>query len=503
MRSHSPSQNRAMRLFAMVAAVVILAGCSGPEPEPGEAPIPEGHVADLVGKPVLEEVLDYDDGLGSDVTPLVMGVADGFVVTTKIDAEAYDAEHDLPASFWPEEYTIVTVVPEGEEPPEVVPPDDVASFLPYLRGYTADWELEWQASLLDLLLWSPDSDPRVLDWTLLGSEGTDDIGLVGTSPSFAGSGWTDFTLVAVDGTTGEELSWRGDPIPPEGGYRVVWVDGAIVVAALDANTRTWNLNRYDPADLDEPVWSIPLDEGLKQLTVVGDLLLVGAKDGSAVLRRVSDGSLVDWAGEFDDMTIYREVGGAIIRSVQDEGKFQLMRVDSDGEELWEQEVTANRWGWPDDHLVALSRAEDSDASIDLRYIDLDTGEDVWEKPAPGPFGAVVGFVGGHVLLDGYVPEDEREDPDKRSVLVLDAATGEQVLENDIDWNSHYLGQDAYYVVTVDEETLDRTVSAFGFDSLDPLWTLDVGVAQVIRYGHSLATIDFEEGVLSRLAPGPE
>ncbi|MFZ2963841.1 MAG: hypothetical protein WA006_04060, partial [Rhodoglobus sp.] len=87
MRSHRPSRNRAMRLFAVIAATAVLAGCSGPGPE--EAPIPEGHVADLVGKPVLEEVLDYDDDLGSDVTPLVMGVASGFVVTTKIDAEAY------------------------------------------------------------------------------------------------------------------------------------------------------------------------------------------------------------------------------------------------------------------------------------------------------------------------------------------------------------------------------------------------------------------------------
>lgn len=502
MRSHRPSRNRAMRLFAVIAATAVLAGCSGPGPE--EAPIPEGHVADLVGKPVLEEVLDYDDDLGSDVTPLVMGVASGFVVTTKIDAEAYDASHELPVSFWPEEYTVPVVVREGEEAPEITPPDDVAPFLPSLNGYTSDWEPEWSASLHRLLVQSPDSDPRVLDWTLLGAEGTDDIGLLGTSPSVVGPDWTDFMLVTVDHATGEELSWRLDPIPDEeGGYRVVWADGAIVVAAPDRLTPTWNLTRHDPADLDEPVWSIPLDEGLEQLTVVGDLLLVGAKDGSAVLRRVSDGSLVDWAGTFDDTTIYREVGGAIIRSVQGEGKFHLMRVDSDGEELWEQEITANRWGWPDDHLVVLDRAEDSDASIDLRYIDLDTGEDVWEKPAAGPFGAVVGFVGGHVLLDGYVPEDEREDPDKRSVLVLDAATGEQVLENHIEWYSHYLGENAYYVVTVDEETQARTVSAFGLDSVDPIWTLDVGVRQVVRYGHSLAAIDFEEGVLSRLAPGPE
>lgn len=514
------------RRYGLIAAsllsVTLLAACVGPAPsDSGKQRVDPDTAADIVADPELELMLDFDDDLGvAYVTPLPDALDDGgLLVTTQFDADAYAEAGNEPLQWlWnidpyaePEVYVGDPKDPKAPEESDEPDESDVPGFRPWLRRYSAEGELVWEVPFNEAVsedgafLVPTDVPINLLKYVAFHIPGSDVAGMWSVALRSGVMGLSkEYRWSIVDLADGSVLDSRFFSVPTEaetGGVGLfVPIDGGIVTietVLIDAMNEGPALVRLDPHDLQEPVWSLPLDTVYDKINRVGGLIALTNEDGSGTLIDPADGQPVAGYEEFGPDQSFRDVDGAIIRSVDRDGALYVMRIDESGAEVWDAEVEASTWGWTSNEFWVMTPGTEQHSVTDVRLIDLETGSDVWAEPAAGPFYEVSGATDEAVVLADFVPEADRVgDNPSDSLTVLDRATGELIVRHEIDWVRKAFGDKLYYVETIEGD--EHSVSAFRYGETDPVWTLDVGQGRLVRQGRLLLVLDPDEGEMYRI-----
>ncbi|WP_460512514.1 outer membrane protein assembly factor BamB family protein [Frigoribacterium salinisoli] len=328
----------------------------------------------------------------------------------------------------------------------------------------------------------------------------------------APAGTTDSRADAAPDDTGTvpDDSWTGT----DGGTATdaAGTDGAAAAArdalAPDAVTRTrWSLLRVD--DLGDPIWTGTTEDDATPLLLADRLVLPG--DDAALVVDAATGGASTWRGALPTSALPFTVDGrayaasALGGTAAGEAGGRLTAYAPDGRVRWTRDYVGERFPVLSGSCVLLTAG-----GAGVRCVDVDTGEQRWERPddgapflsaRPAPPGTTTGDVWVEVARRAPgAGGDEARTAWTRTVLALDEATGAERFRAAVPRESRLraASRTVGYAFSARSQT-GRETSVTAFDLADghALWELTRDDGDLQFWGGSLVRVD-PDGTAHRL-----
>ena len=278
--------------------------------------------------------------------------------------------------------------------------------------------------------------------------------------------------------------------------------------APDPVTRTrWSLLRVD--DLGDPIWTGTTEDDATPLLLADRLVLPG--DDAALVVDAATGEASTWRGALPTSALPFTVDGrayaasALGGTTAGEAGGRLTAYAPDGRVRWTTDYPGERFPVLSRSCVLLTAG---DAGV--RCVDVDTGEERWERPDDGaPFLTARPAPPGTTTADVWVEVarrapgaggDEGRTAWTRTVLALDEATGAERFRAAVPRESRLraASRTVGYAFSARSQT-GRETSVTAFDLADghALWELTRDDGDLQFWGGSLVRVD-PDGTAHRL-----